>query len=160
LTGFEGLDNIVKDAIPEGCEVVSDLIRKNMALFPMSIVMNLTNLTARQIRYYEQHELVCPSRSEGNKRLFSFNDVTRLLQIKDLIEKGVNIAGVKQVLLPVSKAQTARNEPLLADNDKVTAKAPTDLQIHKMLKARLVGETGRRGEVSLIQGDLARFFRK
>ena len=37
---------------------MSDEIRRNMALFPIGIVMKLTDLTARQIRYYEQHELL------------------------------------------------------------------------------------------------------
>src|SRR4051812_7309616 len=82
---------------------MSDEIRRNMALFPIGIVMKLTDLTARQIRYYEQHELIIPARTSGNQRLYSFNDVERLLEIKDLIEKGVNIAGIKQVLSPVDK---------------------------------------------------------
>jgi len=83
---------------------MSDDIRRNMALFPIGIVMKLTDLTARQIRYYEQHELVMPARTGGNQRLYSFNDVERLLEIKSLIEKGVNIAGIKQVLLPMSES--------------------------------------------------------
>ncbi len=66
---------------------MTDEIRRNMALFPIGIVMKLTDLTARQIRYYEQHELVIPARTSGNQRLYSFNDVQRLLEIKDLIEK-------------------------------------------------------------------------
>ena len=59
--------------------------------------MQLTELSARQIRYYEEHELVAPVRTEGNRRLFSFNDVDKLLEIRDLIEQGVNLAGVKQL---------------------------------------------------------------
>ena len=42
---------------------MSDDIRRNMALFPIGIVMKLTDLTARQIRYYEQHELIMPART-------------------------------------------------------------------------------------------------
>ncbi|KHE66783.1 MerR family transcriptional regulator, partial [Halobacillus sp. BBL2006] len=77
---------------------MSDEIRRSMPLFPMGIVQSLTDLTARQIRYYEQHQLIHPARSEGNRRLFSFNDVDRLLEIKDLIDQGVNMAGIKKVL--------------------------------------------------------------
>ena len=50
-------------------------IRRSMPLFPISIVMQLTELSARQIRYYEEHELVTPARSEGNRRMFSLNDI-------------------------------------------------------------------------------------
>ncbi|MDW4436588.1 MerR family transcriptional regulator [Staphylococcus saprophyticus] len=75
-----------------------DTLRRSMPVFPMSVVTKLSELSARQIRYYETHELVKPQRSEGNKRLFSLNDLERLLEIKKLIEKGFNIKGIKQII--------------------------------------------------------------
>ncbi|MDF2669794.1 MAG: transcriptional regulator [Paenibacillus sp.] len=134
---------------------MTDDIRRNMALFPIGIVMKLTDLTARQIRYYEQHELIIPARTSGNQRLFSFNDVERLLQIKALIEKGVNIAGIKQVLYPVSKE--SEEATVLNEQTEVKRREMTDSQLHKMLKQQL--RSGKRpGQVSLIQGELSRFF--
>lgn len=53
----------------------NDSIRRNMAVFSMSVVSKLTDLSPRQIRYYETHELVMPERTDGNKRLFSMNDL-------------------------------------------------------------------------------------
>lgn len=136
---------------------MSDDIRRNMALFPIGIVMKLTDLTARQIRYYEQHELIIPARTAGNQRLFSFNDVERLLQIKALIEKGVNIAGIKQVLNPVNKE--SEEATVLNEQTEVKRREMTDNQLHKMLKQQL--RSGKRpGQVSLIQGELSRFFPK
>ncbi|MFK7691898.1 MerR family transcriptional regulator [Paenibacillus sp. HJGM_3] len=136
---------------------MSDDIRRNMALFPIGIVMKLTDLTARQIRYYEQHELIIPARTSGNQRLFSFNDVERLLQIKALIEKGVNIAGIKQVLNPVNKE--SEDATVLNEQSEVKRREMTDTQLHKMLKQQL--RSGKRpGQVSLIQGELSRFFPK
>ena len=70
----------------------NDSIRRNMAVFSMSVVSKLTDLSPRQIRYYETHELVMP------ERLFSMNDLERLLEIKSLIEKGFNIRGIKQII--------------------------------------------------------------
>ena len=134
---------------------MSDELRRNMALFPIGIVMKLTDLTARQIRYYEQHGLIIPARTSGNQRLFSFNDVQRLLEIKALIEKGVNIAGIKQVLLPVDK--DSDDATILNEQTENKRKELTDSQLHKMLKAQLLGAR-RPGQVSLIQGELSRFF--
>jgi MerR family glutamine synthetase transcriptional repressor len=115
--------------------------------------MKLTDLTARQIRYYEQHELIQPMRTDGKQRLFSFNDVERLLEIKTLIEKGVNIAGIKQLLL------VAKTEEKHVQEQEVKTAQMSDAQLHKMLKHQL--QQGRRpGQVSLIQGELARFFKK
>lgn len=71
--------------------------RRAMPLLPISMVMQLTELTARQIRYYEEHELIQPARSEGNRRMFSLDDVDALLEIRELLEQGINMAGIKKV---------------------------------------------------------------
>ncbi|WP_066288720.1 MerR family transcriptional regulator [Bacillus sp. FJAT-29937] len=72
-------------------------IRRSMPLFPIGPVMQLTELSARQIRYYEEHQLISPARTDGNRRMFSLNDIDKLLEIKDLIDQGVNMAGIKQL---------------------------------------------------------------
>lgn len=134
---------------------MSNEIRRNMALFPIGIVMKLTDLTARQIRYYEQHELIVPARTAGNQRLFSFNDVERLLEIKALIEKGVNIAGIKQVINPVSK--DSEDATIYNEQTESKRRELSESQLHKLLKRQLLTER-RPNSVSLIQGELARFF--
>ncbi|WP_095742909.1 MerR family transcriptional regulator [Sediminibacillus massiliensis] len=70
----------------------------DVATFPMSVVKELTMLTARQIRYYEEQGLVEPIRNDGNRRVYSLNDINRLKEIKALIDKGINIAGIKAML--------------------------------------------------------------
>ncbi|MEW4354652.1 MerR family transcriptional regulator [Streptococcus pneumoniae] len=70
--------------------------RRNMAVFPIGSVMKLTDLTARQIRYYEDQDLIKPDRNEGNRRMYSLNDMDRLLEIKDYIAEGYNIAAIKR----------------------------------------------------------------
>ncbi|GIQ69277.1 MerR family transcriptional regulator [Xylanibacillus composti] len=129
-------------------------IRRNMALFPIGIVMKLTDLTARQIRYYEQHELIVPARTNGNQRLFSFNDVERLLEIKSLIEKGVNIAGIKQVLPTVAKG--SEEATYINEQTEVARRELSDKQLRLMLKRQLLEK--RPGQVPLNQGDMSRFF--
>lgn len=133
---------------------MADDIRRNMALFPIGIVMKLTDLTARQIRYYEQHELIVPARTSGNQRLFSFNDVERLLEIKSLIEKGVNIAGIKQVMNPVSKE--SEEATVMTEFSEVRRRELSDSQLRLLLKQQL--QEKRPGKASLIQGQLSRFF--
>ena len=71
--------------------------RKSVPILPISTVMQLTNLTARQIRYYEEHHLIEPVRTEGNRRMFSLNNIDELLEIQELLEQGINIAGIKKV---------------------------------------------------------------
>lgn len=70
-------------------------LRRTMAVFPIGTVMKLTDLTARQIRYYEDQGLITPERTEGNRRMFSLNDMDRLLEIKDFISDGLHISDIK-----------------------------------------------------------------
>jgi len=136
---------------------MSDDLRRNMALFPIGIVMKLTELTARQIRYYEQHDLIQPARTEGKQRLFSFNDVDRLLEIKSLIEKGLNIAGIKQVL----QMQEGAPEPtVITPKSEEKRKELSDQELHQMLKQQILHSGANRfaGETALIRGELSRFF--
>ncbi|UOQ87395.1 MerR family transcriptional regulator [Gracilibacillus salinarum] len=122
-----------------------------MPLFSIGIVKSLTDLSARQIRYYEQHQLIHPSRTEGNQRLFSFNDVDRLLEIKELIEKGLNLAGIKQVLEMKKMPKTGESIPE-EKNSEISEK-----ELRKILHKELM-DAGRLGKTSLRQGELSRFF--
>ncbi len=72
-------------------------LRRSMSVFPIGTVMKLTDLSARQIRYYEEQDLVHPERSEGNRRMYSLNDIDMLLEIKDYLSEGLNMAGIKRV---------------------------------------------------------------
>lgn len=135
---------------------MSDQIRRNMALFPIGIVMKLTDLTARQIRYYEQHGLIHPARTEGKQRLFSFHDVDRLLEIKALIEQGLNIAGIKQV---ISMKEEPRERTEITSKSEQTRKELTDEQLHRLLKQQILHSgASRMVDSSLIRGELSRFF--
>lgn len=124
--------------------------RRSAPLFPISIVMDLTQLSARQIRYYEEHKLISPTRTKGNRRLFSFNDVDKLLEIKDLLDQGLNMAGIKQVLL-----MKVNQSEVIQVKEEVKEISKSDLR--KILRDELQ-HTGRFNRTSLRQGDISRFF--
>ncbi|WP_026574985.1 MerR family transcriptional regulator [Bacillus sp. UNC438CL73TsuS30] len=127
-------------------------IRRSMPLFPIGTVMQLTELTARQIRYYEEHELISPARTDGNRRLFSLNDIDRLLEIKDLIDQGVNMAGIKQLFL-VKEQQTN----VIQQQAEKSKRELTDEQLRKLLRNELL-HTNKLSRPTLRQGDMSRFF--
>ncbi|MCM3568135.1 MerR family transcriptional regulator [Neobacillus mesonae] len=127
-------------------------IRRSMPLFPIGTVMQLTELTARQIRYYEEHQLISPARTEGNRRLFSLNDIDRLLEIKDLIDQGVNMAGIKQLFLVKEQHESEQNQQV-----KKAKRELSDEELRKLLRNELM-HLGRLNRSSLRQGDLSRFF--
>lgn len=128
-----------------------------MPLFPMSIVMQLTDLTARQIRYYEEHQLVHPARTDGNRRMFSLNDIDRLLEIKDLLDQGINMAGIKKIL---GLSELEPTETLDKENHSKEQSKPelTNAQLRKLLRDEILqaGRFTTRG--SNQSGDMHRFF--
>ena len=134
---------------------MADDSRDQMALFPIGTVMKLTGLSARQIRYYEEHGLVLPIRTAGNQRLFSFRDVERLRQIKSMLESGLNIAGIKKVL---QQGQSDAKEGTVTVGQPIReGEEITDPQVHRILKRQLMDR--RPGKVTLIEGQLAGYFR-
>ena len=131
-------------------------IRRSMPLFQIGTVMQLTELTARQIRYYEEHNLISPARTDGNRRLFSLNDIDTLLEIKDLIDQGINMAGIKQIF-SVKEEQKLEHEI-----QKQVIKQKQDLsneEIRKLLRKELTN-AGRFNRTPLRQGDMIAFFTK
>jgi DNA-binding transcriptional MerR regulator len=51
-------------------------------------VCELTGLTERQIRYYEEKQLIFPHRTRGGARTFSFEDVDILKEIHLKMQDG------------------------------------------------------------------------
>jgi MerR family transcriptional regulator, glutamine synthetase repressor len=121
--------------------------RRAMPLLPISMVMQLTELTARQIRYYEEHELIQPARSEGNRRMFSLDDVDALLEIRELLDQGINMAGIKKVF---DMRQTS--DVRITDGNAIS-----DAELRAILREEML-QAQRLQKSSLRQGDLSRFF--
>lgn len=94
-------------------------LRRSLSVFPIGTVMKLTDLSARQIRYYEEQDLIHPERSEGNRRLYSLNDIDVLLEIKDYLSDGLNMAGIKRVYtMKLEEERKAKEKSqLLTDRD-------------------------------------------
>jgi len=135
---------------------MSDDIRRKMALFPIGIVIKITELTARQIRYYETNGLIQPTRSESNQRLFSFHDVDRLLMIKSYIDKGLNIAGIKQVMNLDQSHPVPEEIAVMTEKSEQKRKEMTDAELKQLLKHQIMHK--RPGETLLIEAELSRFF--
>lgn len=117
--------------------------RRQLPLLSMQIVEQLTDLTARQIRYYEQQQLVSPARNEGNQRRFSLDDVDRLNQVKELLDGGWSFAEIRKKVM-----REDRNAP----------GEPTDSEVYSWMKSGLLTPGGRPN--SDFQGDLARLYQR
>jgi MerR family transcriptional regulator/heat shock protein HspR len=71
----------------------------NEPLFVISVAARLVKMHPQTLRKYEREGLIAPSRTQGNLRLYSDQDIERLRQVKYLVEdRGLNLAGVQMVL--------------------------------------------------------------
>jgi len=69
------------------------------AYYHISSVAKMYGIHPQTLRLYEREGLLKPSRSEGNTRLYSAEDLKRLEIILNLIrDLGVNLAGVEVIL--------------------------------------------------------------
>lgn len=67
-------------------------------IYTIGTVERLTGLSARRIRYYEQLGLLKPARSPARQRLFSRADVALLKRVKELLDQGYRLDGVRALL--------------------------------------------------------------
>ncbi|HWJ79921.1 MerR family transcriptional regulator [Ureibacillus composti] len=67
----------------------SDGSYKIKKVISIGTVSELTGLSERQIRYYEERKLIFPERSKTGIRKYSFQDVETLIEIANQLEEGV-----------------------------------------------------------------------
>jgi MerR family transcriptional regulator/heat shock protein HspR len=65
-------------------------------VYVISVAASIVSVHPRTLRIYEEEGLICPARTPSNIRLYSENDVRRVLWIRHLTQNlGVNLAGVR-----------------------------------------------------------------
>ena len=65
-------------------------------VYVISVAASMVSAHPRTLRIYEDEGLLCPARTPTNIRLYSENDVRRILWIRHLTrERGVNLAGIR-----------------------------------------------------------------
>src|SRR6187402_2238713 len=73
--------------------------RKSKGAYMISAVAEMYQIHPQTLRLYEREGLLLPSRSDGNTRLYTDEDLERLEVILQLTrELGVNLAGVEIIL--------------------------------------------------------------
>ncbi len=80
--------------------------RAGQALYAISVAAKLAGTGQQNIRLYETKGLILPERTAGGTRQYSDADVALLLHIGELLDQGLNLAGIAKVLaLEVANAE-------------------------------------------------------
>ena len=72
--------------------------RRIMPLYTISVASRLCHLPVHTIRWLENNSLFRPARTEGRQRMFSDSDIEFLLEVASLLERKVNLAGIRVIL--------------------------------------------------------------
>jgi MerR family transcriptional regulator, heat shock protein HspR len=96
----------------------------NQGVYGISVAAELSGIAVQSLRLYERHGLLRPLRSGGGTRRYSADDLARLRRISQLVDAGVNLAGISRILdleddnaalraekLAYGKRSTRRAEP-------------------------------------------------
>lgn len=71
---------------------------RDKKVITIGTVSELTGLSERQIRYYEERKLLFPERNGNGIRKYSFSDVEILSEIAEKIEDGIQTYEIRQTM--------------------------------------------------------------
>ena len=74
------------------------MIDPTRGVFAVSVAAELAGTTVQNLHAYERRGLVKPNRSASGSRRYSQDDVDRLLDIRAMLEAGLNTAGIARVI--------------------------------------------------------------
>ena len=67
-------------------------------VYGISVAADLAGMGIQNLRLYEARGLLRPDRTDGGTRRYSNDDVARLRRIAQLLDAGLNLAGISMVL--------------------------------------------------------------
>jgi DNA-binding transcriptional MerR regulator len=71
---------------------------RDRGVYAISVVAGLIGTGQQNIRLYERKGLLTPGRTSGGTRQYSESDLVTLRRIGELLEEGLNLAGIAKVL--------------------------------------------------------------
>ena len=85
-----------------------DTTADTTALFAISVAADRADMQIQNLRVYERRGLLEPARTSGGTRLYSGADIEVLRRISELLDAGLNLAGIGYVLALEDQVATLR----------------------------------------------------
>jgi len=67
-------------------------------VYGISVAAELVGMGVQNLRLYEARGLLAPERTNGRTRRYSADDLDRLRRIGNLLDAGLNLAGIAMVI--------------------------------------------------------------
>lgn len=103
-------------------------------MFSISVLADILSIHQRTLRIYDEENILSPSRSPKNRRLYSLNDIEKGKFIQFLTrELGINLAGTKIILNLLTQLKVPQEEYIdyLSNVAKSVNITPEDQQQNK-----------------------------
>jgi DNA-binding transcriptional MerR regulator len=120
-------------------------------VYIISVAASMVRVHPRTLRIYEGEGLICPARTPTNIRLYSENDIRRVLWIRYLTQHlGVNLAGVRVLFELEERLGTRILETLFGEepgwedeveSDAAPEQAPAAARRYQLSSARTQGDS-------------------
>lgn len=125
------------------------MVRNSKKYFVISIASEILEVHPQTLRQFEREGLVKPSRSQGNVRLYSEDDIERVRMILRLRrELGVNLAGIEVILGMREKMEEMQRE-ILETFDQMQRYVATELARRNELMKQPLAKRPRRDIVKI-----------
>ncbi len=112
-------------------------LNPNKPMFPISVVADILKIHQRTLRIYDDENILVPSRSPKNRRLYSFNDIERGKFVQYLTrELGINLAGIK-IIFHLLEQQKITQSNYMDHIKKVAEELNITLEIQEENRTKL-----------------------
>jgi len=116
----------------------------NKPMFPISVVADILKIHQRTLRIYDDENILVPSRSPKNRRLYSFSDIEKGKFVQYLTrELGINLTGIK-IIFNLLQQQKVNPDNFMDHIQKVAKDLNITLEIQEENRIKL----SRRGRKS------------
>ncbi|WP_430591900.1 MerR family transcriptional regulator [Humidisolicoccus flavus] len=86
------------------------MTQRPAALYTISVAAEICGTGVQNLRIYEQRGLVAPERSPGGTRKYSDADVAAIQRVVELLDEGLNLAGIRKVLALEAEVRRLREQ--------------------------------------------------
>ncbi len=118
-----------------------ETINTALPILPISAVAQALNVHQRTLRIYDTQGILCPQRTEKNRRNYSLDDLEKAKLILFLTRNlALNLSGVK-IILAILEEMNVKPMDYMSIIDKVAKKAGIDTKIQE----NNIEKTARRG---------------
>jgi MerR family transcriptional regulator/heat shock protein HspR len=107
--------------------------RHEQAVYVISVAAELAGMHPQTLRMYERRRLLSPARTSGGNRRYSDADIARLRRIAELAALGMNLEGIREVMVLETEVAQLREQIALLQHQLTNANTEAERRTRRDL---------------------------